>query len=68
MDIDYLVGRLEIRYTNGEADTEMIKARGGRIGESRSPGRVREVETLGKAACDGEVEGKVHEEVLRLKT
>lgn len=38
MDIDYLMGKLEIRYTNGEADTEMIKAGGGRRGESGSPG------------------------------
>ena len=34
MDTDYLMGKLEIRYTNGEADTEMIKA-----GEGRSGGK-----------------------------
>lgn len=33
------------------------------MGKAGLQGRVGEVETLGKAACDGEVEGKVHEEV-----
>lgn len=63
MDTDYLMGKLEIRCTNGEADTEMSRQGRQEWGKVGLQGRAGEVESLGKAECDGEVEGKVPEEV-----
>lgn len=61
---------LIISWENWKSDAQMVRqilkcqGRGRQEwGKAGLQGRAGEVESLGKAACDGEVEGKVPEEV-----